>query len=444
MYIKNMSVQKQHDQYTQYTWGMIALTILAVFLFGCTVGPSPGGMEKILVSEDDPIFDKRFQDLSFHDIDTSGLWIERGISKPRENIVIHNNTFTELVENTRNAVVNIYTTRVEEKEMKFGVSPNDIILFRIPIISDIFDIIPFKVPIPYNTKGFSLGSGFIINEHGYILTNAHVINNATDIRVVLSLGQRDYPAKIVGADRMTDTALIKIEPDHFLSVLPLGNSDKLRVGEMVLAMGNPFGLRHSATSGIVSATERIAPELNKKLVDFIQTDSAINPGSSGGPLLNLYGEVVGINTAMVAKAQSIGFAIPINTVKDVMPMLVLGQTERGWFGVKAVPLTAQKAAELNYPDEGGILVLEVEEGSPAEEGGIKPEDIIVELNGLSLENFLPFRRKLIGLAPGQEIHLKVFREGKTIDIISVLGKKPPEESVNSGLRIKDKGDSDIR
>ena len=124
-----MSVQKQHDQYTQYTWGMIALTILTVFLFGCTVGPSPGGMEKVLVSQDDPIFDKRFHDLSFHDIDTSGLWIERGISKPRENIVIHNNTFTELVENTRNAVVNIYTTRVEEKEMKFGVSPNDIILF---------------------------------------------------------------------------------------------------------------------------------------------------------------------------------------------------------------------------------------------------------------------------------------------------------------------------
>ncbi len=344
-----------------------------------------------------------------------------------ENIVIHNNTFAELVEDTRNAVVNIYTSRIEEKEMKFGISPNDILLFRIPIISDIFDIIPFKIPIPYNTKGVSLGSGFIISEHGYILTNAHVIHNATDIMVVLSLGLRDYPAKIVGADRMTDTALIKIEPDHFLSVLPLGNSDNLRVGEMVLAIGNPFGLRHSATSGIVSATERISPGLSQKLVDFIQTDSAINPGSSGGPLLNLYGEVVGINTAMVSQAQSIGFALPINTVKEVMPMLVLGQTERGWFGVKAVPLNAEKATEFKYPDKGGILVLEVEEGSPAEQGGIRPDDIIVELNGVSLKGFLLFRRKLIGLAPEQEIHLKVFREGETRDIISVLGKRPPEE-----------------
>jgi len=326
---------------------MIVLTILAVFLFGCTVSPSPGGMEKALVSKDDPIFDKRFHDLSFHDIDMSGLWIERRILDTRENIVIHNNTFAELVENTRNAVVNIYTSRIEEKEMKFGVSPNDILLFRIPIISDFFDIIPFKVPIPYNSEGFSLGSGFIINEQGYILTNAHVIHNATDIRVVLSEGRKEYPAKIMGADRVTDTALIRIEPDHLLTVLPLGDSDRLRIGEMVLAIGNPLGLRHSVTSGIVSATERISPGLNEKLVDFIQTDSAINPGNSGGPLLNLHGEVVGINTAVVSQAHSIGFAIPINTVKKVMPMLVLGKTERGWLGIRAVPLMPNKAFELN-------------------------------------------------------------------------------------------------
>jgi len=435
--MKTMPVQPQH---AQYSLRMIALTILSVFLLGCTVSSSPRGMEKSLVSEEDPIFDTRFHDLSFHDINMKGLWIEREVLDTRENIVIHNNIFAELVENTRNAVVNIYTSRIEEREMKFGISPNDILPFRIPIISDIFDIIPFKVPIPYNTKGVSLGSGFIISEHGYILTNAHVINNATDIRVVLSQGQRDYPAKIVGADRMTDTALIKIEPDHFLSVLPLGNSDNLRVGEMVLAIGNPFGLRHSATSGIVSATERISPGLNQKLVDFIQTDSAINPGNSGGPLLNLYGEVVGINTAMVSQAQSIGFALPINTVKEVMPMLVLGQTERGWFGLKAVPLTAGKATELKYPDEGGILVLEVEEGSPAEKGGIKPEDIIVEFNGLPLKGFLLFRRKLIGLSPGQEIHLKVFRRGETSEITSVLGKRPPVKQLKPRLRIKDKGD----
>ena len=146
----------------------------------------------------------------------------------------------------------------------------------------------------------------------------------------------------MGADRITDTALILIQPDHLLTVLPLGNSESLRIGEMVLTIGNPLGLRHSVTSGIVSATERISPGLSEKLVDFVQTDSAINPGSSGGPLVNLYGEVVGINTAMISNAQSIGFAIPINTVKKVMPMLVLGKTERGWLGVQAVPLMPNK------------------------------------------------------------------------------------------------------
>ncbi|HDZ89373.1 MAG: trypsin-like peptidase domain-containing protein [Deltaproteobacteria bacterium] len=404
--------------------GIFVLAILALSVSGCTVSTSPAGMQRALVNGADPVFDKRFHDLTFDDIDTSGLWIERGMLLGRGNLVIHNNTFSDLVDDTRNAVVNIYTTRVEERKVNFGLSPNDILPFRIPVISDIFDIIPFKVPIPYRAEGFSLGSGFIISEQGYILTNAHVINNATDIRVFLSEKQRDYPAKIVGADRLTDTALIKIEPDHFLSVVPLGNSDKLRVGEMVLAMGNPFGLRHSATSGIVSATERVSPGLNRTLVDFIQTDSAINPGSSGGPLLNLYGEVVGINTAMVSHAQSIGFAIPINTVKEVIPMLVLGQPERGWFGVKAVPLTPQKAAELRYPEVGGILVLEVEKGSPAEEGGVRPGDIIVELDGLPLTHFVLFRRKLIGLIPGQKIQIKVYREGKTLEITSVLGKAP--------------------
>ncbi len=397
--------------------------LLAVFLYGCTIAPDSGKMDKNLVSNEDPVFDKRFRELTFQDLDLRRLWIERGQKEKRDDIPIHNNTFADISEACSQGVVNIYTNRLEQKEARFGLSPNDILPFRIPIISNLFDIIPFKVPIPYRDKGFSLGSGFIISEQGYILTNAHVIHNATDIRVVLSAGKREYPATIIGADRITDTALIKIEPNHLLSGLPLGNSDALRVGEMVLAIGNPLGLRHSVTFGIVSAKERVSPVLNEELVDFIQTDSAINPGSSGGPLLNLYGEVVGINTAVVSQAQSIGFAIPINTVKDVMPMLVLGKTERGWFGVKAMPLTGKKANDLGYPDDGGILVLEVDKGSPAERAGIQPEDIISELNGQPLENFLLFRRKLLSLAPGNKIHLTVFRGGETREIWSVLGKK---------------------
>ncbi len=394
-----------------------------MFLAGCTVAPDSGKMEKMLVNNEDPVFDKRFRDLSFKDIDLDRLWIEHRRTEPRESIPIHNNTFADITASSGKGVVNIYTHRLEEKKAQFGLSPNDILPFRIPVLSNLFDIIPFKVPIPYKDKGFSLGSGFIISEQGYILTNAHVIYNATDIRVVLSGGKNEYAAKIIGADRITDTALIKIEPDHLLPVLPLGDSDALRVGEMVLAIGNPLGLRHSVTFGIVSAKERVSPMLNEDLVDFIQTDSAINPGSSGGPLINFYGEVVGINTAMVSQAQSIGFAVPINTVKDVMPMLVLGKTERGWFGVSAVPLTAQKAAELGYSGDQGILVTEVDKDSPALKAGIEPDDIIIAMDGQAMENFLLFRRNLLGLSPGSRIRLTVFRGGKRIDISSVLGKR---------------------
>jgi serine protease Do len=189
-----------------------------------------------------------------------------------------------------------------------------------------------------------------------------------------------------------------------------------------------LGLRHSVTSGIVSATERISPGLNEKLVDFIQTDSAINPGNSGGPLVNLHGEVVGINTAVVSKAHSIGFAIPINTVKKVMPMLVLGKTERGWLGIQAIPLMPNKAFELKYPHEGGVLVVAVEEDSPAEKSGLKPDDIIIGLNGHPIGRFLLLRRELLSLSPGAQLKLTVFRDGKTLEIKSTLEKKEKEKA----------------
>lgn len=399
------------------------LTLWMLMALACTASITTKETKKPVVSKEAAIFDKRFDNLTFKDIDLRHLWIEGSDPSKRDNIAVHNNTFAEIAEHVKQGVVNLYTRSLEKKEVKFGISPNELLPFRIPILSKIFDIVPFKVPIPFKSEAFSLGSGFIINEQGYILTNAHVVHNATDIHVVLAGGIKEYPGKIIGIDRMTDTALIKIEPDTLLTVLPLSDSDKLRTGEMVIAVGNPLGLMHSVTSGIVSARERVTPKLNGELLDFIQTDSAINPGSSGGPLLNLYGEVVGMNTAIVTDAQSIGFAIPINTVKEVMPMLVLGQTERGWFGARAVPLRASEASDLGYTGKGGVLVVEIEKESPAEKAGLRPKDIILGLNGRELKSFLIFRRKLLGLAPGQKIHMIIFRQGETKEISGTLIKK---------------------
>ena len=296
----------------------------------------------------------------------------------------------------------------------------------IRIISSIFEAIPFHVPIPYKAKAISLGSGFIINKQGYILTNAHVIHNSTEIRVVLSGGKNEYPAKIIGIDPLTDIALLKIDPDIELTALPLGDSDMMQSGEMVFAVGNPLGFANSVSSGLISAKDRIIPMQKNQILDFIQTDSAINPGSSGGPLLNLYGEVIGINTAIITKAQLIGFAIPINTVKEVMPMLVLGKTERGWLGVNLSPLTVQDAVDAGFSKENGILITKVDKNSPAEKAGLKAKDIIVKINDWEIRNFFTFRRKLLSMAPGQNVHLTIFRNGKTFEISTKLINKPKQ------------------
>jgi S1-C subfamily serine protease len=320
--------------------------------------------------------------------------------------------------------VNIYTTMLEERRAEIGVSPNEVLPFRIPLVSAVLDIVPFKVPIPFQTEGFSLGSGFLINREGYILTNAHVVRNATDVRVVRTGVRKEFPARIIGRDRLTDTALLKIDAQPDMAVLPLGDSDALEVGEMVVAVGNPLGLRHTVTSGLVSAKERIVPSAENTLVDFLQTDSAINPGSSGGPLLNLHGEVVGINTAMVSEAQSIGFAIPINSVKRVMPLLIVGKTERGWFGASARPFAPGEARSLGYPNPSAVVIDGVAADGPAAASGVRPADVIVAIDGQPIADFVAFRRELIGRLPGQKLRLLVSRGGELIEFESVLAPKP--------------------
>ena len=408
-------------------WIIICGFIFLGVLAGCSVSRTAKSSDKILVSPDFPIFDKRFESVSLKDINLETFWVHGDPSDEREPVPLDNHTFSRITEKVKQAVVNIYTIRIEEREAKFGISPNDLLPIRIPLLSNILDIIPFQVPIPFKSEGFSLGSGFLINREGYILTNAHVIFNSVNIRVGLSEGKKEYLAKIIGIDRLTDIALIKIDPDFTPTVLPFGNSDNLQMGEMVLAMGNPLGFRHTVTSGLISAKERLAPTTGDRYTNFLQTDSAINPGSSGGPLINLYGEVVGINTAIIAEAQLIGFAIPINTVKDVMGMLVTGKTERGWFGAHASPITTEEALELNYPESEGMIVKGVEKDSPAEQSGLKVNDIIIGFNKEPIINLAIFQRKLLALIPGQEIHLTIFRDGKTFEITSTLARKITKE-----------------
>ena len=401
--------------------------LLALALNNCTVSPSSKNDVPTLVNADAPIFDKRFQEISIEDLNLENFWTESKTQETRKPVPLNNNTFADLTDKVKNGVVNIYTLRLEERDVKFGISPNDLLPIKIPIVSTLFEIIPFQVPIPFNTQGLSLGSGFIINEKGYILTNAHVVQNALDIQVLLSEGAKGYPAKIIGIDRLTDTALLKIEAERPLTALPVGDSDRLRMGEVVLAIGNPLGLRHTVTSGLISAKERNSVQANDKYAYFIQTDSAINPGSSGGPLINLYGEVIGINTAIASKAQLIGFSIPANTVKEVMPLLVLGQVERGWFGVRASPLSPEQAGELNYNGSDALVIQEVEKGSPADSSGLKAKDIIIRFQGQPMEQFLLFRRKLLGLTPGKQIRMTIWRNGEEKEITSTLVKRAPAE-----------------
>ena len=258
------------------------------------------------------------------------------------------------------------------------------------------------------------------------LAVAQQILNATDISVVQAKHAIEYPAKIIGMDLVTDTALIRIEPQSDMTALTLGHSAALDAGEMVLAVGNPLGLNHTVSSGVISAKERFVPGASGSALDYLQTDTAINPGSSGGPLLNLRGEVVGINTAIASEAQNIGFAIPIDTVKRVMRLLVAGNSERGWFGAAARPADPGEAAQLGHANPDAVIVDRVTVGSPADRAGLRVNDLILRVGGEEIRNFVAFRRLLIGLQPGEALNLTLFRNGQQIELNSTLETRPSE------------------
>ncbi len=273
------------------------------------------------------------------------------------------------------------------------------------------------------------GSGVIVDARGYILTNAHVVEGAVDIEVRLS-DDRKFPATLVGSDPKTDLAVVKIDPGS--SALPpavLGDSDKLRIGQWAIAIGNPFGLDRTVTVGIISATGRTRVGV-ATYEAFIQTDASINPGNSGGPLLNLDGRVIGINTAIVSSGQGIGFAIPINMAREVMNQLIAkGRVVRGWLGISIQDLTDELAAGFGVSARSGVLVADVLKDGPAEAAGMKAGDIIVELGGAPIKEVTDLQKRVAAIAPGRAAALTVLRDRKPTKLTVKIGEQPGEETV---------------
>jgi serine protease Do len=334
-------------------------------------------------------------------------------------------SFADLVEKLKPSVVNISTTGTVRGGGRFpspfGKSP----FGKDDPFGEFFERF-FGEMHQREFKQKGLGSGFIISEDGYVVTNNHVVEKADDIEVIFENGEK-YKAEIIGKDPKTDLALIKIEPKKELQAVTFGNSDNLRIGDWVIAIGNPFGLGHTVTAGIVSAEGRVLGMGSYD--DFIQTDAPINPGNSGGPLFNLEGDVVGVNTAIVYSGQGIGFAIPINLTKSVIDQLKeTGTVIRGWLGVLIQQITPEIAEGLGLKDVKGILVSDVTPGGPADKAGIKRGDIIVDLNGTKVDELTELTSMVAQLAPGSEADVKVLRNGEESDFKVTLGKLPENVS----------------
>lgn len=359
-------------------------------------------------------------------------------AKPARSM--RNNVFVDVVKTQKPAVVNIYTTENVKQSRSFQHDDP---------YKDFLERFFGQAP---PTKRRSLGSGFIIDKHGYILTNNHVVERADEIRVKLDNG-KEYDAKVVGTDPETDIGLVKIEPEEDLPVVKFGDSDSLEVGEWVIAIGNPFGLSQTVTVGVVSALGRVIGA--GKYDNYIQTDASINPGNSGGPLLNIEGEVIGINGAILPGRQGgnigIGFAIPINMAKEILDDLKASRhVRRGWLGVVIQKLTPELSKAFGLKNGAkGALVGDVADGGPAEKAGLKPGDLIIKFDKEDVTSFDMLPRLVAGHKPDSTIKLQVLREGRKMTFTVTLGtlettktkmamrEKHREKSGELGLVVKD-------
>ncbi len=316
--------------------------------------------------------------------------------------------FVSVAEKVRPSVVNIGTVQLARSRrtpVVPGPGTDD------PFFKDFFDQF-FGRGGPGRREEFrqpGLGSGVIIDKRGYVLTNFHVIRGADSVTVKLP-SKQEFQGRIVGTDAKTDLAIVRFQPEGDLRVAALGDSDTLRVGEWAIAIGNPFGLDQTVTVGVVSATGRSEVGI-ATYENFIQTDASINPGNSGGPLVNLRGEVIGINTAIVATGQGIGFAIPANMVKRVISQLIdRGKVTRGWIGVSLQPLTTELAQALGLDNTRGAIVARVYPGSPAETAGLQPNDVIVKFGATPVDDYHHLQRLSSDAEPGTTVPLDVIRK----------------------------------
>ncbi|MCR4399318.1 MAG: trypsin-like peptidase domain-containing protein [Syntrophomonadaceae bacterium] len=325
-------------------------------------------------------------------------------------------TLADMVERVSPAVV-----KVEAKVKVNGSSANPFL--NDPFFREFFGGRYSLEPQPLYETG--IGSGFIFRKDGYVMTNQHVIDQAVEVQVTVLGIDRPVKATVVGQDEELDLAVLKLEGNRTWATVPMGDSDALRPGDWVVAIGNPYGLDHTVTAGVVSAKGRPIAIEDREYKNLIQTDAAINAGNSGGPLLSMAGKVVGINTAVNASAQGIGFAIPINTAKAVVDDLMAhGKVQRAYMGVGLQDLTPTLAEYLGLDRTDGVVVAQVVRGGPAAKAGVKVGDVIVKMDGKAVANYSELRDVLDARKPGQTVKVTLLREGRELTLSLVLEEKP--------------------